>query len=85
MLNQKIFNKSNDAVEEFDFKKSILSTREKEITQLIAQECTTEEIANKLVISKHTIEAHRKNIFFKLQVKNVAGLINKAMHLGFLK
>lgn len=83
--NQKIFDKTNDAIEEFDFKRTILSTREKEIIQLIADEFTTEEIAEKLNISKHTIEAHRKNIFFKLQVKNVAGLINKAMHLGFLK
>jgi DNA-binding NarL/FixJ family response regulator len=85
LQNQKIFNKTNDAFEEFDFKKTILSIREKEIIQLIAEEFTTEEIAEKLIISKHTIEAHRKNIFFKLQVKNVAGLINKAIHLGFVK
>jgi DNA-binding NarL/FixJ family response regulator len=85
LQNQKIFDKTNEAIEEFDFKKTILSIREKEIIQLIAQEYTTEEIAEKLFISKHTIEAHRKNIFFKLQVKNTAGLVNKAMHLGFVK
>ena len=68
-----------------DFKKTIVSNREKEIIQLIAQEYTTDEIAEKLIISKHTIEAHRKNIFFKLQVKNIAGLINKAMYLGIIK
>jgi DNA-binding NarL/FixJ family response regulator len=83
--NQKIFDKTNDAIEEFDFKRTIVSTREKEIIQLIADEFTTDEIAEKLNISKYTIEAHRKNIFFKLQVKNVAGLINKAIHLGFVK
>lgn len=85
LRNKKFFIKSNDALEEFDFKKTILSSREKEIIQLIAAEFTTEKIAEKLSISKHTIEAHRKNIFFKLQVKNVAGLINKAIHLGFVK
>lgn len=68
-----------------DFKKSILSKREKEIIQLIAQEYTTEEIADKLIISKHTIDAHRKNIFFKLQVKNIAGLIKIAIQLGVIK
>jgi DNA-binding NarL/FixJ family response regulator len=68
-----------------DFKKTILSNREKEIIQLIAHEYTTDQIAEKLIISKHTIEAHRKNIFFKLQVKNIAGLINKAMQLGIIK
>ncbi|MGV3695537.1 response regulator transcription factor [Flavobacterium sp.] len=68
-----------------DFKKSVLSKREKEIIQLIAQEYTTEEIAERLIISKHTVEAHRKNIFFKLQVKNIAGLIKIAIQLGVLK
>lgn len=68
-----------------DFKKSILSQREKEIIRLIAKEYTTDEIAEKLIISKHTVEAHRKNIFFKLQVKNIAGLIKIAIHLGVVK
>jgi DNA-binding NarL/FixJ family response regulator len=68
-----------------DFKKSILSQREKEIIRLIAKEYTTDEIADKLILSKHTVEAHRKNIFFKLQVKNIAGLIKIAIHLGVVK
>lgn len=69
----------------FEFKHAILSPREKEIIQLIAEECTTDEIAEKLFISKGTIETHRKNIFFKLQVKNIAGLIKKAVYLGIVK
>lgn len=73
----------NDNV--LDFKKSILSSREKEIIQLIAQELTTDEIAEKLIISKHTIEAHRKNIFLKLNVKNIAGLVNVAVRLGVVR
>jgi DNA-binding NarL/FixJ family response regulator len=85
LKNQKFLEKTKDVIEEIDFKKSILSTREKEIIRLIALQYTTEEIAEKLQKSKHTVDAHRKNIFLKLQVKNIAGLINKAMHLGFLK
>ena len=69
----------------FKFNKSILSKREKEIIEFIAKEFTTDEIALKLNISKGTIETHRKNIFFKLHVKNVAGLIHKAVHLGVIK
>lgn len=69
----------------FDFKKSILTDREKEIIRLIANEYTTDEIAEKLFISKGTIETHRKNIFYKLQVKNIAGLIKKAIYLGVVK
>ncbi|WP_396159151.1 response regulator [Flavobacterium sp.] len=69
----------------FDFKKSILTDREKEVIQLIANECTTDQIAEKLNTSKSTIETHRKNIFYKLQVKNIAGLIKKAIYLGVVK
>ncbi|WP_091394721.1 helix-turn-helix transcriptional regulator [Flavobacterium noncentrifugens] len=52
---------------------------------LVAKESTTDEIAIKLNISKNTIETHRKNIFLKLQVKNIAGLIYKAVYLGVIK
>ncbi len=78
----KTFNKQQDI---FEFKSAILTDREKQIIQLIAEEFTTEEIAEKLFVSKGTIETHRKNIFFKLQVKNIAGLIKKAVYLGIVK
>lgn len=70
---------------ELDFKKNILTTREKEIIILIANELTTDEIANQLFLSKHTIETHKKNIFLKLQVNNIAGLVKKGMYLGYLE
>lgn len=84
-LHNKKFFVGNSENNDFDFKKAILSSREKEIIQLISEERTTEEIAEKLFLSKHTIETHRKNIFFKLQVKNIAGLIKKATYLGVIK
>ncbi|MDI9312250.1 MAG: response regulator transcription factor [Limnohabitans sp.] len=65
--------------------KNILTSREKEIIQLIAQEYTSDEIAEKLFLSKLTVETHRKNILIKLQVKNVAGLIKKAIIMGIVK
>lgn len=82
---KKYFNAIQNSSNSFEFKQSILTQREKEIIQLIAEENTTDEIAKKLFISKTTIETHRKNIFFKLQVTNVAGLVKKAVYLGVVK
>ena len=70
--------------ENLEFNKTIVTTREKEIIQLISKEYSTDQIAEKLFLSKHTIETHKKNIFLKLQVHNAAGLIKKAMYLGYL-
>ncbi|WP_046758110.1 response regulator [Kordia jejudonensis] len=56
-----------------------LTAREFEVLELIAQECTTAEIAEKLFLSVRTIEGHRKNLISKLGVKNTAGLLIKAI------
>ncbi|WP_025743210.1 response regulator [Aquimarina pacifica] len=61
-----------------------LTFREEEIIQLIAQELTTQEISEKLFISKKTVETHRKNLLLKFGARNMVGLIKKAMELGFL-
>ena len=82
---EQYFTLPNNKEDTFEFKKSILTSREKEIISLISEEYTTDEIALKLLISKATIDSHRKNIYFKLQVKNVAGLIKKAIYLGVIK
>lgn len=52
-----------------------LSKREKEVMLLVAEELTNQQIANKLHISKRTVEGHRKNILKKLKLKNTAALI----------
>lgn len=70
--------------DEIVFQTKILSTREKEIIKLIADEKSTDEIAKILFISKHTVVAHKRTIFHKLQVNNLSGLIQKAMMLGVL-
>jgi DNA-binding NarL/FixJ family response regulator len=61
-----------------------LSKREIEILRLIAQEKTTTEISKELFISVSTVETHRKNLFQKLNVTNLAGLIRQGIHLGYL-
>lgn len=56
-----------------------LSTREEEVLTLIICEYTTDEIAKKLFLSTETIRSHRKNLLQKLQARNVAGLVRRAL------
>jgi DNA-binding NarL/FixJ family response regulator len=60
----------------------VLTKREKEILQLIAQGMRNQEIADKLSLSIRTIENHRFNLIQKLQVNNAAALIRKAIDMG---
>ena len=62
----------------------LLTRREKEILILIADGLTNNEIATKLFLSPHTIDSHRKNLFIKFDVNNVALLIKKASQLDLL-
>ncbi len=56
-----------------------LTTREKEILNLISQEHSNEKIAEKLFISERTVETHRRNIFTKTDTKSIVGLIKYAI------
>ncbi|MEL6251216.1 MAG: response regulator transcription factor [Bacteroidota bacterium] len=62
-----------------------LSQREQEVLELIANEMTTSEIAEKLFLSLHTIETYRKNLLRKLEAKNSVGLVARAYQLGILE
>ncbi len=61
-----------------------LSRREKEVLNLILQEFTAIEIAEKLFISNGTVETHRRNMLSKLGVRNTAGLVRMAMEYNLL-
>ncbi len=63
---------------------SVLSDRELQVLTMISQEYTSTEIAEKLHLAVNTVENHRKNIFKKLEIKNVAGMIMTANRMGFL-
>lgn len=56
-----------------------LTSREKEVLMLIAEEMTNAEIAEKLFLSPRTIDTHRRNLLQKLSVKNTAGLVKYAL------
>ena len=57
----------------------LLTAREKEVLQMIAQEYSNSEIATKLFISIRTVDTHRRNLLRKLKLKNTAGLVKYAI------
>lgn len=61
-----------------------LSEREVEVLKLICQEFTSQEIADKLFISKRTVEGHRNRLLEKIGAKNTVGLVVFAAHHGML-
>ena len=59
-----------------------LSAREMEIIGLVADGLTNQEIAEKLTISKRTVDNHVSNMFTKTGSKNRVALLNWAMDHG---
>jgi len=62
-----------------------LSSRERQVLQLIAEGKTTKEIANILGMSVRTGESHRANIMEKLGIHDTAGLVRFAIRLGLIQ
>lgn len=62
----------------------ILTSREKEVLELIAEGLTNNEIAQKLFISVSTVDTHRKNLLAKFEAKNIASLIKVAMQFQLI-
>jgi len=56
-----------------------LTPREIEIIKLIMEELSSEEIADKLFISKRTVDTHRKNIIQKTNTRTLVGLLKFAI------
>jgi two-component system response regulator NreC len=61
-----------------------LTTREREILQLVAEGYSSTGIARRLTISARTAEAHRANAMRKLRLRNQAALIRYALSRGVL-
>jgi two-component system, NarL family, response regulator NreC len=72
--------KQKGAVDTFD----LLTTREREILQLIAEGKANKEIAGLLNISPYTVETHRSHILEKLNLHNPAELILYAVRKGII-
>ena len=63
----------------------VLTAREREILQLIAESYSTKEVAQKLNISVKTAENHRTNLMKKLDLHDVAGLTRYAIQHGLVE
>jgi DNA-binding CsgD family transcriptional regulator len=63
---------------------SLLSDREIQIINKIAEGLTTEEISQDLKLSPLTVKTHRKNILKKVGARNTPHLVNYAWTNGFI-
>lgn len=61
-----------------------LTAREREVLRLIAEGLSSQEVAEKLVISPKTVDRHRANLMGKLNIHNTAGLVRFAIQAGVL-
>ena len=56
-----------------------LTPRQKEVLQLIAEGCSTREIAERLDVSVKTVETHRAHLMDRLDIRDVPGLVRLAI------
>ncbi|MBL9215322.1 MAG: response regulator transcription factor [Opitutaceae bacterium] len=63
----------------------LLSPREREVLQLLAEGRNTKEVAHQLGLSAKTVEFHRLNLFAKLKVNGLADLVRIAIKEGLVQ
>src|SRR5262249_10094274 len=61
-----------------------LTSRQRQILQLVAEGNTSKEIARKLTLSVKTVEGHRAQIMKSLEVRDVTGLVRYAIQMGLI-
>jgi DNA-binding NarL/FixJ family response regulator len=64
---------------------TLLSVREREVLQLLAEGHVTKEVAHRLQLSPKTVETHRLSLFSKLKVGGLADLVRIAVKEGLVK
>jgi len=62
-----------------------ITTREKEILDMISKGLSTIEIAAALFISNNTVKTHRKNMMLKLDANNSAVMVRKGFEYGLIQ
>ena len=61
-----------------------LTPRQREVLQLVAEGCSTKEIARKLDVSIKTVETHRTQLMKRLDIHDIAGLVRYAIRWGLV-
>ena len=64
---------------------TLLTPREAEVVKLIAEGCSSREIASLLVISTKTVERHRENVLQKLDMRDRTQLTRYAIRTGLIE
>lgn len=67
-----------------DAELALLTPRQREILQLIAEGDSTREIAERLFVSVKTVETHRAQLMDRLGIHDVAGLVRFAIRTGVI-
>ncbi len=67
-----------------DSNSEILTSREREVLQMVAEGKSSKEVAFKLGIEEHTIVKHRQNIMNKLDIRDIPGLTKYAIREGII-
>jgi hypothetical protein len=62
----------------------VLTPRQREVLQLVAEGHSTKDIARRLDISVKTVETHRSQLMKQLDIHEVAGLVRYAMRIGLV-
>ena len=68
-----------------ELKDDVLSSRERQVLQLVAEGKTTKEVAGVLGVSVKTAESHRSRLMSKLNIHETAGLVRYAIRRGLVQ
>jgi DNA-binding NarL/FixJ family response regulator len=72
------------AAEQASKSKDDVSGREREVLQLVCQGATNREIAERLIVSEHTVKVHLRNILGKLNLRNRQQIAAYAVQEGLV-
>ena len=72
------------APREMGLENSPLTNKEREVLVLLTQGLSSKEAAQRLQLTRRTIDVHRKNIMKKLDIHNVPGLVRWALRTGMI-
>ncbi|MBC6613183.1 response regulator transcription factor [Hymenobacter sp. BT507] len=81
----KVLNNADESVATTGKDASYLTSREREILQLVADGLTNQQIADTIFTSRRTVETHRQSLLEKTGVKNTPALVKYAMEQGWLQ
>ena len=76
---------ARDAAHKGPKEKALLTSREAEVLQLVAEGQTNKQIGDGLCLSAKTIEKHRQNLMQKLKIHDTAGLTRYAISQGIIE